>query len=178
MKRNNQLVPFWSVEWKVLNWRVALKQRGPVASKQQKWKVMISTNYPIKIIHISMLIKSYDADLHYVFSEGLYEWFSECCFQATRACQQNQLYFLTEKGRLMVLMKIRPSCTLKTILEITSYDFQVNLIRPCVAFKQQTRWNQSAHCYYNLGHNMVFVSLNMQNQEGKWVVKCFLASIS
>ena len=58
---------------------------------------MISTNYPIKIIHISTLIKSYDADLHYVFSEGLEERFSERCFQATRAREQNQLYFLTEK---------------------------------------------------------------------------------
>ena len=46
----------------------------------------------------------------------------------------------------MVMIKIRPSCTLKTILEITSYDFQVNLIRPCVAFKQQARCNQIGVC--------------------------------
>ena len=86
-----------------------------------------------------MLIKSYDADLHYVFSEGLQERFSERCFQATRAREQNQLYFLTEKKLIDGDDENQTFMYMKTILEITSFDFQVTLIRPCVAFKQQAQ---------------------------------------
>ena len=41
---------------------------------------MILTNYPITIILSSVLVKSYVADLHDIFSEALYERFSERCF--------------------------------------------------------------------------------------------------
>ena len=54
---------------------------------------MILTNYPIKITLISVLVKSYVADLRDDFSEALQKWFFERCFWATRGQAGVQIEF-------------------------------------------------------------------------------------